>query len=109
MKIFAINRFSEASTYRGLLVLAGLVGVTLTPDQKEAIITVCLALYGVIGAFFPDKFGKDSTKNTSVGVNDNAVDELPKPIRAKPIAQLRDSDGGSLQSTRTSENQFLDK
>lgn len=49
------NRMSEASTWRGLIVLAGLIGVTLSPEQKEAIVTFGLALYGVIGTFFPDK------------------------------------------------------
>lgn len=41
-------RLKEPSTYEGLIVLSGLVGVSLSPEQAEAIITLAGALYGAI-------------------------------------------------------------
>lgn len=55
MKEFILNRFSEASTWRGIVALLTAAGITLNPAQTEAIIAAGLALIGVIGAFFPDK------------------------------------------------------
>ena len=55
LKNLILNRLKEASTWRGLLLLVTAAGVTLSPDQKEAIITVGLALVGLVGVFTPDK------------------------------------------------------
>lgn len=41
-------RLKEPSTYEGLIVLSGLVGVSLSPEQAEAIIALAGALYGAI-------------------------------------------------------------
>ena len=54
MKTYILKRFSEASTWRGLVALVTATGIALSPDQTEAIVAVGLATIGVLGAFFPD-------------------------------------------------------
>jgi hypothetical protein len=44
---FVIDRLKEPSTFRGLAVILGLVGVNLTPDQSN---TIAAAVAGVIAA-----------------------------------------------------------
>ena len=52
---FILNRFKEASTWRGIILMITAAGVAISDSQKEAIIACGLALVGVVGAFFPDK------------------------------------------------------
>lgn len=54
MKDFIIARGKEASTWRGLVALVTAVGITLSPEQGEAIVAFGLAIIGVLGAFVPD-------------------------------------------------------
>lgn len=56
-------RLSEPSTWRGLVVLISLAGVSLSPEQTTAIITVGAAVVGAIGAFVPDKAEKPTSTN----------------------------------------------
>lgn len=49
------TRFSEASTWRGIVAIITAAGVKLNPGQTEAIVAAGLALIGILGAFFPDK------------------------------------------------------
>ena len=42
------------STYKGLVAILGLVGVTIAPAQQEAITALGIAIYGVISIFFSD-------------------------------------------------------
>ena len=51
---YLLDRLREASTWRGVLALLTAVGVTLEPDQIEAIVAAGLAAIGVIGVFLPD-------------------------------------------------------
>lgn len=55
MKDFLLARASEASTWRGLIMLATAAGVVFSAAQAEAIIAAGLALAGLVGAFSPDK------------------------------------------------------
>lgn len=50
-----MNRLKEASTWRGLIALVTAAGVTITPEQTEAIVAAGLAVIGLIGVFMPDK------------------------------------------------------
>lgn len=59
---FIKNRLREASTYRGIIVLLGIFGVSIEPEKADAIVAACIALYGVLAAFFPDKFGAQEVK-----------------------------------------------
>lgn len=47
--------FKEASTYRGLVLIATACGVYVSPEQIEAITAGGLFIAGMIGAVFPDK------------------------------------------------------
>lgn len=55
MKAFILARGKEASTWRGIVALLTAAGVTLSPEQGEAIIALGLAVIGAIGVFFADK------------------------------------------------------
>ena len=55
MKQYLLERLSEASTWRGLVALATAVGVTLSPEQMNAIVGAGLALIGLLGVFTKDK------------------------------------------------------
>jgi hypothetical protein len=48
---YVIDRLSENSTWRGLILLATAVGLKLEPDQQAAILTTGLALVGAINVF----------------------------------------------------------
>lgn len=50
--------FSQASTWRGLVNILISVGIIKDPAQAEALITLALAVNGVIGVFFKDKISK---------------------------------------------------
>lgn len=54
---FIVSRLREASTWRGLVALLTATGITLTPEQSDAVIAAGLAVIGVIGVFFKDKLG----------------------------------------------------
>jgi len=51
---YAIDRLQEASTWRGIVLVATAFGAVLSPEQQEAIITVGLLVAGLIGALLPD-------------------------------------------------------
>jgi len=51
MSSFIINRLREMSTWKGLVMVLSALGVTLSPDQIQAIIAAGLALVGVIDVF----------------------------------------------------------
>jgi len=55
MKDYLIERGKEASTWRGLVALLTAVGVSVSPEQGEAIIALGLAIIGAIGVFTADK------------------------------------------------------
>lgn len=49
-----IARLKEPSTMRGLVWLATVAGLSLRPDQAEAIVTAGMALAGLLGVFLSD-------------------------------------------------------
>jgi hypothetical protein len=54
---FAINRLKEGSTYAGLVLILSVFGVSISPEQKEAIMALGGAIAGAILVFFPNVFG----------------------------------------------------
>lgn len=48
-------RLSEASTWRGIILLLTALGVRLSPDLTEAIITAGIALAGLVGVITADE------------------------------------------------------
>jgi hypothetical protein len=55
MKSYLLERLKEPSTWRGLTALLTAVGVTLSPEQTNALVGAGLALMGVLGVFTQDK------------------------------------------------------
>lgn len=54
MKTFISNRLGERSSWNGLVLLLSLLGVSLSPEQAEAITVVGIAIYGIVEVFLPD-------------------------------------------------------
>lgn len=55
MKTYILDRAKEPSTWRGLVLLLTAIGVPIAPAMAEAIISVGLAVAGLIGVAAPDK------------------------------------------------------
>lgn len=51
---YLVVRAGEASTWRGIILLATVAGAKISPDQMQAIIMVGLAISGFIGVVFSD-------------------------------------------------------
>lgn len=51
MKDWIFDRLKENSTWRGLILLAGVFGAKLRPDEQEAIIAAALSLVALINIF----------------------------------------------------------
>lgn len=49
-----LRRLREPSTWRGLVWLATVAGLSLRPEQAEAIVTAGMALAGLLGVFTTD-------------------------------------------------------
>lgn len=69
-----LRRLREPSTWRGLVWLATVAGLSMRPDQAEAIVVAGMALVGLLGVFLPEE-----SKAVSI--------ELP------PIELMRQSQG----------------
>lgn len=50
-----LRRLREPSTWRGIIWLATVAGLSLRPDQAEAIVAVGMALAGLFGVFLSDE------------------------------------------------------
>ena len=61
---FIVSRLKEASTWRGILAIITACGITVSPEQSDAIVATGLALIGVVGAFFPDKAAETAAPTT---------------------------------------------
>ena len=55
MKDYLVNRAKEASTWRGIILLLTAAGVPIAPELSEAIISIGLALAGLLGILTADK------------------------------------------------------
>ena len=55
---FALDRLDERSTWRGIALALGSLGVTLEPAHTEAIIAAAIGIVGLIEAFLPEPNGK---------------------------------------------------
>ncbi len=52
-----VTRLREASTWRGLVLLATAAGAGLRPEQQEAIIAAGVGLAGLLAVLLPDSLG----------------------------------------------------
>jgi len=48
------SRLNESSTWRNLIITATAFGITIEPNQQEAIVAAGLMLAGLIGVILPD-------------------------------------------------------
>jgi len=55
MKTYALARAQEASTWRGVVLLATAAGTQIKPELQELIISAGIGLAGLVGAAFPDQ------------------------------------------------------
>lgn len=55
LKKYVIERLSEPSTWRGIVLLVTAMGVPVNPELMEPIIATGLAITGVIGVISKDK------------------------------------------------------
>lgn len=55
MKDYLIDRAKEPSTWRGFVLILTAIGVPVAPAMAEAIVSVGLAVAGLIGVAAPDK------------------------------------------------------
>jgi hypothetical protein len=58
MKYYLLQRFSEASTWRGLIAFATAAGIAISPDQIDTIVSAGLAIVGLLAVFLPDHVAK---------------------------------------------------
>ena len=61
LKVYAIKRGQEASTYRGIVMILTAVGTQISPTTQEAIIAFGLLAAGLVGVIFSDQ-KKDEIK-----------------------------------------------
>jgi len=54
MKTWIVNRLKEPSTWRGLVWLLTVAGITLTPEQTTIVVTAGMTLAGLLGVFLPE-------------------------------------------------------
>lgn len=59
---YILNRLKERSTWMGLIGLATAFGLTLSPEQTEAIIAFGISLVGLIAIFTKDADSPDNKK-----------------------------------------------
>lgn len=52
---YILNRLKEPSSWRGIIALITAMGVQLAPDQVDAIVSLGLAVIGVINVFVKEK------------------------------------------------------
>lgn len=55
MKNYLFSRAKEPSTWRGITLLLTAFGVPIAPDMAESIVSVGLAVTGLIGVLSEDK------------------------------------------------------
>lgn len=54
MTEYLIARLQEPTTWRGLVLVLTSLGVSLSPEQLQTIVSVGLGIAGLIGALAPD-------------------------------------------------------
>lgn len=79
---YILSRLREASTWRGIIMLAAGTWAIKNPTQMEAIIPVAIAIVGAIGSFMPDQ-------NTKKSIPDTEQPELPEPVKIPPMPDVK--------------------
>lgn len=74
-----MKRLREPSTWRGLVWLATVAGLSFRPDQAESIVTAGMALAGLLGVFLADE--PQSDPRTSMEVQAEPESAQPQPVQ----------------------------
>lgn len=54
LRPYLLDRLSEASTYRGIILVITALGIKINPSEAEAITVAGLAMSGIIGVLLKD-------------------------------------------------------
>jgi hypothetical protein len=92
---FLLVRLNEPSTWRGLIWLITALGLALSPEQKESIVTTGMALAGLVGVFT-----KDKSKPTP-----EQIQKVEETIQQKVDEAVLKS--GEIQNENPSSNNFF--
>ena len=99
-KRFLINRLDERSTWRAIVALITLFGLSLEPSQSEAIITAGIAIGAALEALLPDPAGRMR--------NPPASDRLPdRPVQDQPVDYPVDGSGRSQSASDAARDVWL--
>lgn len=77
-----LARLREPSTWRGLVWLATVAGLSLRPDQAEAIVAAGMALAGLLGVFLSDTSRSVSIGNSDGDCVNRSTISVADPVRA---------------------------
>lgn len=55
LQAYVLDRLKEASTWRGLVLIATVAGAQISPDLQSAIVLMGLGVAGLLSAALPDK------------------------------------------------------
>jgi hypothetical protein len=89
-----LARLREPSTIRGLVWLLTVAGITLSPEQIEAIAVAGMAVAGLLGVFLPEEPKR-------VEIQLPPVDLISKATRPTPSDAMADGQFDSRQSATT--------
>lgn len=86
------RRLAEPSTWAGIVALVtGLLGVTLEPDQREAVIAGGVALVGILSVFIREASPSQVAKSTLNAATGDPTD-ADRVRTAVEIAKQREAD-----------------
>lgn len=90
---WVLRRLREPSTWRGLVWLATVAGLSLKPDQAEAIVAAGMALAGLLGVFLSDepKPVRVDLPPLALQGRSESSDAGARPQPVQPAAELRQS------------------
>ena len=91
---YLIEKLKEPSTWKGLVWLVTAFGVALSPDEKEAIAALGMALAGLIGVFVEK--GNAHTDEEIVSIAQEVHEEQVKKIMSKKNAKTKKSDSDNF-------------
>lgn len=80
-----VRRLREASTWRGLVWLAMVAGLSLRPEQADAIVKVGMAIAGLLGVFMSDEPKNVHIELPPVDLVAQASGADPAPERRDPV------------------------
>jgi hypothetical protein len=84
VKRFLINRLDERSTWRAIVALITVAGITLTDVQMEAIVVAGVAIGALLEAFLPDPAGRIREPADDIDFDELDDDELRTAADAVP-------------------------